>query len=76
MSNSEVGLASLPIACFIIRLVFTNGMISKTEVSNISLKILGEFPEVLERVSFALGQQKNQFRVSMQTPVENPRHGH
>ena len=51
-------------------------MISKTEVSasyrHISLKILGEFPKVLERVSFELGQQKDQFRISMQTPVENP----
>jgi len=31
----------------------------------------GEFPKVLERVSFELGQQKSQFRISMQTPVEN-----
>jgi REP element-mobilizing transposase RayT len=76
VSNSEVGLASLSIAAFFLRLVCTNGMISKTEVSasyrHISLKILGEFPKVLERVSFELGQQKNQFRISMQTPVQNP----
>jgi len=76
VSNSEVGLASLSIAAFFLRLVCTNGMISKTEVSashrHISLKILGEFPKVLERVSFELGQQESQFRISMQTPVENP----
>ncbi|MGD0627144.1 MAG: DUF932 domain-containing protein [Thermodesulfobacteriota bacterium] len=76
VSNSEVGLASLSIAAFFLRLVCTNGMISKTEVSasyrHISLKILGEFPKVMERVSFELGQQKSQFRISMQTPVENP----
>jgi hypothetical protein len=76
VSNSEVGLASLSIAAFFLRLVCTNGMISKTEVSasyrHISLKILEKFPEVLERVSFELGQRKNQFRISMQTPVENP----
>jgi hypothetical protein len=51
-------------------------MISKTEVSasyrHISLKILREFPKVLKRVSFELGQQESQFRISMQTPVENP----
>ena len=51
-------------------------MISKTEVSayyrHLSLKILEKFPEVMERVSFEVGQQKNQFRISMQTPVENP----
>ena len=76
VSNSEVGLASLSVAAFFLRLICTNGMISKTEVSasyrHISLKILGEFPKVLERVSFELGQQKSQFRISMQTPVENP----
>lgn len=64
------------IAAFFLRLVCTNGMISKTEVSasyrHISLKVLEKFPEVLERVSFELGQQKSQFRISMQTPVENP----
>jgi hypothetical protein len=27
---------------------------------------------VLETVYFELGQQKSQFRISMQTPVENP----
>ena len=75
-SNSEVGLACLSIAAFFLRLVCTNGMISKTEVSasyrHISLKILGEFPKVMERVSFELSQQKSQFKISMQTPVEIP----
>ena len=51
-------------------------VISKTEVfasyRHISLKILEKFPEVLERVSFELGQQKSQLRISKQTPVENP----
>jgi hypothetical protein len=51
-------------------------LISKTEVSasyrHISLKILEKFPEVLDKVSAELGQQKSQFRISMQTPLENP----
>ena len=76
VSNSEVGLASLSIAAFVLRLNFTNGEISNTEVSasyrHISLKILGEFPKVLEGVSFELGQQKSQFRISMHSPEENP----
>jgi hypothetical protein len=50
-------------------------MISKTQVStsyrHVSLKILEKFPKVLEKVSFELSQQKSQFRISMQTPVEN-----
>ena len=40
--------------------------------SHIPLKIQGEFPKVLERVSFEPGQQKSQFRISMLTPVGNP----
>jgi hypothetical protein len=51
-------------------------MLSKTEVSasyrHVSLKILNEFPKVLDNVSLELGKQKDQFRISMQTPVENP----
>jgi hypothetical protein len=42
--NSDVGLASLSIATFMLRLVCTNGMISKIEVSasyrHVSAKIL------------------------------------
>jgi hypothetical protein len=48
ISNSEVGLASLSIAAFILRLICTNGMISKTEISasyrHVSTKILDEIP--------------------------------
>jgi len=51
ISNSEVAIASLSIAAFVLRLVCTNGMISKTEVSasyrHVSLKILNGFPKVL-----------------------------
>jgi len=63
VSNSEVGLASLSIAAFVLRLVCTNGMISKTEVSasyrHISGKILSELPKVLTDVSSELGKKKD-----------------
>jgi len=77
MHNRPKGEAYPPsIPAFFLRLVCTNGMISKTEVSafyrHIPLKILEKFPEVLGKVSFELGQQKSQFRIPMQTPVENP----
>lgn len=76
ISNSEVGLASLSIAAFVLRLICTNGMISKTEVSasyrHVSLKILNEFPKVLDNVSLELGKQKDQFRISIGSKVENP----
>jgi len=76
ISNSEVGLASLSISVFILRLVCTNGMISKTAVSasykHISDRILEEFPNVLENVSQELGKQKDQFRLSLDSRVDDP----
>ena len=76
ISNSEVGLASLSIASFVLRLVCTNGMISKTEVSasyrHISAKILDEFPQVLGNVAYELGKQRDRFRLSIESKVENP----
>jgi len=70
VSNSEVGLASLSIASFVLRLICTNGMISKIEVSasypHVSLKILNEFPKVLDNLSLELGKQKDQFKISIE----------
>jgi len=75
ISNSEVGLASLSISAFVLRLVCTNGLISKTQESSsyrhISTKILEEFPDVLEKVSYELGEKREQFRLSMDSSVEN-----
>jgi hypothetical protein len=76
IGNSEVGLSSLSIAAFVLRLVCTNGMISTSAVSasfrHVSRKILEEFPQVMTRVGNELGRQKNQFRISMKSPVDNP----
>lgn len=77
ISNSEVGLSSLGIAAFILRLVCTNGLISQTEIGaknyrHVSGKILSEFPKILDAIDMNLDRQKNQFRVSMESPVENP----
>jgi hypothetical protein len=76
VSNSEVGLASLSIAAFLLRLVCTNGMISKTEVSasyrHVSAKILSGLPEVLSNVSEELGRQKEQIKLSLESKVTNP----
>lgn len=76
ISNSEVGLASLSISAFVLRLICINGLISKTAESqayrHISTKILEEFPNVLERVSLELGSKKEQFKLSMDSPVEIP----
>lgn len=76
ISNSEVGLASLSISAFILRLICTNGMISKSDISasyrHISTKILSEFPEVLNQVSLELGNKKEMLRFSMDSYVDNP----
>ncbi len=76
VSNSEVGLASLSIAAFVLRLVCTNGMISKTEVSasyrHISGKILSELPGVLTDISGELAKKKDQFKLSIESKVEHP----
>lgn len=76
ISNSEVGIAALSISAFVLRLVCTNGMISKTEVSasyrHISARILNELPQVLNNVGHELEKQRDQFRLSMDSRVENP----
>jgi len=76
ISNSEVGLASLSIAAFVLRLVCTNGLISKTQVSasyrHVSTRILREFPDVLEKTALEVGKEKNQFKISSETMVSDP----
>jgi hypothetical protein len=76
ISNSEVGVASLSIAAFLLRLVCTNGMVSKTEISasyrHVSTKILDEFQQVMDKVSYELATQKHKVGLSMESPVEDP----
>ena len=76
ISNSEVGLASLSIAAFLLRLVCTNGMISKTQISasfrHVSRKILEGFPEALEKVASELGETRYRIKISLESQVENP----
>ncbi len=76
VTNSEVGLSSLAIEAFMLRLICTNGLISKTEIGasyrHVSMRILSEFPQVLENVSYEVGKQKQQFRLSAESPVDNP----
>jgi hypothetical protein len=71
-----VGLASLSIAAFCLRLACTNGLITKAEINasyrHVSTKILDEFPEVMDKVSYELGAQKHKIGLSMESPVEDP----
>ena len=76
ISNSEVGLASLSISAFFLRLVCTNGLIAKTQVSasyrHVSRGILEEFPSTMKKVSLELEQQQVRFRISMESEVDDP----
>jgi hypothetical protein len=76
ISNSDVGLASLSVSAFFIRLVCTNGMVAKTEISasyrHVSTKILIELPQVFEKVAYELGNQRDRFRLSVESPVDDP----
>jgi hypothetical protein len=76
ISNSEVGLASLSVSAFILRLVCTNGMVSKDEISasyrHISNKILTELPQVFQKVADGLGRQKDRLKLSLESPVSDP----
>jgi hypothetical protein len=77
VNNSEIeGLASLSVSAFILRLICTNGMVSKTEISasyrHVSTKILDEFPATMDKVSYELGAQKHKIGLSMESKVEDP----
>jgi len=76
VSNSEVGLAALSISTFTLRLVCTNGMISKTEVSasyrHVSSELLSKLPGVLNELKAGFGQQREQFQISLESKVDNP----
>jgi hypothetical protein len=76
ISNSEVGLASLSISAFILRLVCTNGMVAKSEIAasyrHVSTKILTELPQVFGKVADGLGKQKDRLKLSLESPVTAP----
>lgn len=76
VSNSEVGLAALSISTFTLRLICANGLISKTEVSasyrHVSDKLLSNLPGVLNELKAGFGQQREQFRISLESKVDNP----
>lgn len=76
IGNSEIGLSSLSLAAYVLRLVCTNGLISTTQIENsyrhISERILNEFPEVIGRLGQDLGKSKDQWRISLETEVKDP----
>ena len=76
-SNSETGLASFSLAAFLYRLVCSNGLISKKNVSlasfpHVSEKTLSKIPALLEDTSRELSKQKKSFELSTKSPVDDP----
>jgi hypothetical protein len=65
ISNSDVGLASLSISAFFLRLICTNGMVAKTSIStsyrHVSTKILTELPQVFEKRDCMVEQETGAF---------------
>jgi hypothetical protein len=77
ISNSEVGLASVSIAAYILRLICTNGMISTSKLSashyrHVSRRILDEFPEMIMKNANGIEDQKNLLRFSVESLVNDP----
>ena len=76
IANSEVGIAALSVSAFFLRIVCTNGMISKAAVSSsyrhVSFKVLEEFPDILKTVSQQYTKQKEKFKISIQSVITDP----
>ncbi len=76
IANSEVGVLALSIEAFYFRLVCTNGLIAKTATDarykHISRKVMDAFPMILEGVIRQSHRGHERFRISMQSPVDNP----
>ena len=76
IANSEVGILALTIQAYALRLVCTNGMVTKTAVNarykHISRRIMDEFPLVLENVIHQSSHVQDRFQISVRTPVDNP----
>jgi hypothetical protein len=76
ISNSEVGVSSLRIAAFYLRLVCTNGLIAKTQVAvayrHVSRKILDDFSQVFAQVAQQQLRQQGQFQLSVESKVDDP----
>ncbi len=76
VSNSEVGLASVSVTAFLLRLVCTNGMLAKTSSStskrHVSSFILENLPVMAETATRQLSEMQHQFRVSMDSAIDNP----
>lgn len=74
--NSELGLSSFRIAPYTLRLVCTNGLISRihgtaTNYRHVSDKALKQLPRILHTAAEQVDQQRRQLTLSLDSPVED-----
>jgi hypothetical protein len=76
ISNSEVGLSSLTVTAFILRLLCTNGLITADNTSmsyrHISERILGELPSIIQGIKNNVESQQRLWSISLQSLVADP----
>jgi len=76
VSNSEVGILAFSIEAYFLRLVCTNGLITKTSVASrfkhVSRRALEEFPDVLREVVYESDQERRRFEISTRSELDNP----
>lgn len=74
--NSEVGVSSLIFSTFVLRLICTNGMISKCAVNSnfrhVSRDLLSRFPQMLKEAKSQLPEQRSQWALSLESHVDDP----
>ena len=77
VSNSEVGLASFSVAAFMLRLICTNGMISKSHMAktsyrHVSTKVLKQLPTILLDATSNLDLLTHSLKEAIKVKVEDP----
>lgn len=76
IANSEVGLSSVTVSAYFLRLVCTNGMVAKTGVESryrhVSATILDRLPDRIRELESRIEATSGQIRLTKESPVENP----
>jgi len=77
ISNSEVGLASFSVAAFMLRLICTNGMISKHHIEkssyrHVSTTVLKQLPTILQNATTNLDLIQHSMKSALKVKFEEP----
>jgi hypothetical protein len=77
IGNSEIGLSSLCVECFYLRLVCTNGMVvpvsaGASRFKHVSRRAFEALPETIRQVAASSNRRQSQMVISVNTAVPNP----